>query len=135
MEIIITVGILFILLASGFFISSGFYRSYALTSERDSFVSILRKARFSAMNNVLESPHGVFVNDSSYVIFAGQSYASRDVQFDEIISRFVFINVSGLTEVVFWPLSANSSSSGIVTLSDGARETIIEINEEGRIGW
>lgn len=135
LEVIVTVVILAVVASIGLFVGADFYKSYVLASERDSLVSILRKARAGAMNNFLELPQGVFIDQDKFTIFKGLSYAGRNSQYDEIIFRFRAVDISGPAEVVFQPIRGTSGVSGTITLSDGVKNVAIEINDEGRISW
>jgi len=134
-EILIAIGILTIILSFGYLISFDFYKNYALQSEKDLLVSILRKARSQALNNVGAAPHGVYIDNASYTIFYGNSYVSRDSQYDENIKKAPGINLSGLNEIVFAPLTATSTASGTIVLNNGTGSFSIDVNYEGRINW
>jgi prepilin-type N-terminal cleavage/methylation domain-containing protein len=134
-EILIAIGILTIILSFGYLIGFDFYKNYALQSEKDLLVSILRKARSQALNNVGAKPHGVYIDNSSYTIFYGNSYVSRDSQYDENIKKAPGINLSGLNEIVFAPLTATSTASGTIVLNNGTGSFSIDVNYEGRINW
>jgi prepilin-type N-terminal cleavage/methylation domain-containing protein len=134
-EILIAMAILALILGLGYFAGFDFYKNYALDSEKDLLMSILRKARSQAINNVGAAAHGVSVNGSWYTIFYGNSYASRNAQYDENIRKAPGITLSGLNEVVFAPLTATSTASGTITLNNGKKSFFIDINYEGRISW
>ena len=134
-EIIVTIGILAVILSLGYFVGFDFYKNYALHSEKDLLLSVLRKARSQALNNVDAAPHGVYIGDSSYTIFYGNSYVSRDSQYDENIRKASGISASGLNEVVFASLAATSTASNTIILNNGQKSFFIDINYEGRINW
>jgi prepilin-type N-terminal cleavage/methylation domain-containing protein len=134
LEVLIVVVIFLFIISGGLFVGFDFYKGYILASERDIVLAALRKARMQAINNIYESPHGVFLG-GNYVIFAGESYALRNPQFDEVIPKSSAVNIYGLDQVVFQPLSATTSASGTIVLSDGLRNAAININSEGRINW
>lgn len=133
-EILIVTAIAVILFSMGLFISFDFYRSFLSNSERDLLVGILEKARNRAMNNIGESPHGVHITASSYILFQGSAYtvASPD---NEPITSNPAITKTGLTDVVFGQLSGDPDATGSITLQSGARTDVISINDEGTIGW
>ena len=134
-EILIAMGILAIILSLGYFIGFDFYRNYALHSEKDILLSVLRKTRSQALNNVNSTGHGVYIGNNSYTIFYGSSYVSRDSQYDENIREAPGIALSGLNEVVFAPLAATSTASSTIVLNNGQKSFFIDINYEGRINW
>lgn len=134
-EIVIVVAILAVVLGLGYFVGFDFYKNYALHSEKDILISVLRKARSQALNNVGATAHGVYIGDSSYTIFYGPSFVSRNSQYDENIRKAPGISLSGLNEVVFAPLTATSTASSTIILSNNQNSFFIDINYEGRINW
>lgn len=134
-EILIAMGILAVILSLGYFVSFDFYKNYVLYSEKDILISILRKARSQALNNVGAASHGVYIGSDSYTIFYGGSFASRNSQYDENIKKAQGITLSGLNEIVFQSLAATSTASGAVSLNNGRKTFFIDINYEGRINW
>lgn len=132
-EVIVAMAVAAVIFGLGSFVSFNFYKNYALQSEKDVLLSVLRKSRSQASNNISAVAHGVYVGDSSYTIFYGDSYVSRDAQFDEEIKKSAGISSGGLNEIVFRPLSATSSASGTISLSNGAKSVFIDVNYEGRI--
>jgi len=133
-EILIVTAILVILFGMGLFMSFDFYRSFLIHSERDLLVGVLEKARNRAMNNIGESPHGVHITSSSYILFQGTAYASANPDNEPITSNPA-ITKAGLTDIVFSQLSGDPDTTGSITLQSSARTDIININDEGAIGW
>ena len=134
-EILVAMAIIVIILGLGYFVGFDFYRNYALHSEKDILLSVLRKARSQALNNVNSITHGVYIGSDSYTIFYGNSFASRDSQYDENIRKAPGIALSGLNETVFAPLTATSTASGAIIINNGRKSFFIDINYEGRISW
>lgn len=134
-EFTIVLAILAFTAGLGLFVSLEFYRGSVLDSERDQFLSILRRARNAAINNIHNLSHGVYVASSSYIIFAGPSYVGRIASYDEIFPRAAPVSFSGPSEIVFSRLAATSSASGTIILSYVPASTTIQINYEGQISW
>lgn len=134
-EILMVAAIIVFLAGLGLFFGIDFYKNYAFYSERNILVGILEKARNQALNNIGQSNHGVYFQTSNYVIFQGNSYASRNSAYDQIIPASSLINRSGLQEIVFNQLNGESSATGDVILSGGNHTSIISINNEGGINW
>lgn len=132
-EILLVLAILAVIFGFGYLVNFDFYKSYSLRSEKDTLTSILRRVRSQALNNVGKSAHGIYIGSSSYILFYGNSYSGRDAQWDEAINQSVGVNISGLNEIIFQPLSATSSASGTIVLSNGVKSLSISINNEGRI--
>lgn len=133
-EILIVTAIVVILFGMGLFISFDFYRSFLSNSERDLLVGVLEKARNRAMNNINQSPHGVHIASSSYILFQGSVYAPASPSNEPITSNTA-ITKTGITDVVFSQLSGDPDTTGSITLQSSARTDVININDEGTIEW
>ncbi|MBI4084991.1 MAG: hypothetical protein HY432_00585 [Candidatus Liptonbacteria bacterium] len=135
-EILLVIGLITAMFALGLLFNIDLYRQKILGAERDTIVSVLKKARSEAQNNVNQSPHGVYFGlTSNYVVFQGDTYASRDAAQDELFARSSGINVSGISELTFSQLDANSSVSGTVTVANSQQSADVAINYQGRIDW
>jgi len=134
-EIVVVMGLFAVLAGFGLFLSFDFYRSYAFRAERDMVISILQKARSQALNNIRETPHGVHLQNDSYILFQGSSYAVADHAFDQVVDAAPSISRIGLSEVVFTQLSGGANASGTIDITDGLRTVSISINNAGRISW
>ncbi|HEY4498247.1 MAG TPA: prepilin-type N-terminal cleavage/methylation domain-containing protein [Candidatus Paceibacterota bacterium] len=134
-EVVITMAILAIIGGLGLFVSTDFYRGYILRTERDTLVSILQRQRSRALNNVSDSHHGVFLETDQYTVFQGNSYASRNPDYDEVINLPSSVVIGGINEVVFESLSGDSSASGDITISRDPQTFTISLNNEGRINY
>jgi prepilin-type N-terminal cleavage/methylation domain-containing protein len=112
------------------------YRSSNLSSDRDTLISSLERARNRAMTNVGESSHGVFLENDKYTIFRGASYALRDSEFDEELVSPSTVQALGTFEYAFEQLNGDAILSGTTTLRDDRGvERVITVNPEGRIDW
>jgi len=136
-EIIIALAIIVMLSTLALFLGFDFYRGYSLRSDANNIVSVLRRARNNALDNVNEAPHGVFINSSTkqLIIFQGNSYAARNPTFDGIFMLAPLVTPSGLQEVVFSQLSGDSNASGTITLATEQKSLNVSINHEGGIDW
>ena len=134
-EIVVVMGILAILGSLGLFVAIDQYRSYALSAETSTIVSLLQKARNQAINNLGQSRHGVFLDNTNYTLFEGTDYASRVQGYDEIIPKSPAVTMGGLQEIIFKQLNGESSTIGNITISNPQKTSVISINSEGRIDW
>lgn len=134
-EVIISIGLLLIISGLGLTVGFDFYKTFALDSEQAVLISVLRAARNSSINNLNQTPQGIFIGSNNYTLFQGNSYATRDQQFDQKFTIAPSLSLSGLTEVVFAQLSGNSSQSGTITLNATGNARTITINSAGGINW
>ena len=133
-ELLITLAIITFIAVIGIIVSIDSYQRYLLRSDMDKSAVLLQKARSSAINNVGESAHGIYFGDTDkFVLFKGSTYSPGDPN-NLIIDKSPAVTVSGASEVVFEPVTANTSVVTL-TVSDGARSLEIEINNEGGINW
>lgn len=134
-EILVVIAILLIITSFGLFVSLDFYKSNLVSSERDTLVAALRRARGEALVNERGLPHGLHLSPSDYVVFAGSDYASRAAQYDENIPSSAGVTVIAPGDIVFSQLAATSSASGTFVITDGVRSSTVSVNFEGRISW
>ncbi|MEE8131823.1 MAG: prepilin-type N-terminal cleavage/methylation domain-containing protein, partial [Candidatus Paceibacterota bacterium] len=135
LELLITLGISAMVLAVSWPLMTNIYLSFQITSEVDNLIAVLRKAQSLAFTNQDQSPYGVYILESQYLVFKGSSYAGRDPTFDEKFAKPSDIIISGLSEVVFTPLSGVSNATGTFDLSNGRQNLSIQINDEGTINY
>lgn len=133
MEILLTLAILGTISAVGWPVINNLYSDFQITSERDNLIGVLRKAQSLAFSNQGQSSYGVYVLENQYAVFKGSSYATRDPVFDEKFAKPSGIAVSGLSEIVFVPLSGIPNATGTFNLSNGRQNLSVQINEEGAI--
>lgn len=104
-------------------------------SETTLLAELLTRARNMSMNNVNESPHGVHLDSTDFVLFEGATYDANDPD-NVVVPRSGNIAVTAFPDVVFEQLSGAVSGAPIsTTLSDDAESRTVVINEEGRIQW
>lgn len=144
-EALVVMGILSMLGGLGLFLNLDTYRSLMFRSERDTLISAILKARSQSMNNMCigtgctdGKAHGVYVTKGKYVIFQGQSYATRDTSVDEAIyAQNDTVGFSSPSyEVVFAQLSGSVTTPLDIGFNDGAvHYSTTSINTEGRVSW
>ncbi len=134
-ELIVAIAILSVIFGYALQIGYRFYASQLLISERDSVANLLYRARSLAMNNYDQSDHGFYISGSSYTVFEGGSYASRNSALDETYARNGGIAESGPTEVVFSALTGDANASATMAFSNSIGYFNVSVNGEGRIDW
>lgn len=141
MEIIVVLAILGFVISIGLLVSLDFYKTYAYKSERNILVGVLEKARSRSMANINQSAHGVYIDTTNhnYIIFQGQTYATRNSSYDQVFPINPSINLIGVPSlpaaVVFSRLSGTTTSETL-TMSDGTGRTgTVDIGTDGQINW
>lgn len=133
LEILLVIGIISILLVFIVPVSLDFYKSQQLEIQTQSLVQTLRRAQSKAMAIELDSSFGVFISNQNYILFKGNSYLTRDAQYDETFDLPEIIEPSGLSEVVFLKFEGKPNVTGNVILTSNSDTRTININEIGRI--
>jgi prepilin-type N-terminal cleavage/methylation domain-containing protein len=133
LEILLVIGIVSILLVTTVPIGLDFFRNQQLGTQTQFLIQTLRRAQIKAMSVELDSSFGVYISNHNYTLFKGNSYLSRDNQYDEVFNLSEIINPSGVLEVVFSKFEAKPSATGNIILSSNSSTETININEMGRI--
>ncbi len=133
-EILVAIGLIGILV----FLSIPFYQSFQVESQLDSIteeiVQTLRRAQSKAMASQADSKFGVKLTSGQYTLFKGDSYATREVVYDEDFNIPDTLSISGLTEIVFDKLKGTTLNTGNITITSvNNNSKTININEVGRV--
>ncbi len=99
-----------------------------------STVQSLRRAQALAQASSGDESWGVYLQTASVTIFRGGSFATRNVNFDEVYPIGSSIVLSNLQEIVFTKFSGlpTAPSVGTITLTSVNNETRnITINDQG----
>lgn len=135
LEIILTVSI-FVLSAS---ILSPIYLSAKnrddLSTKTDILVSSLRRAQILSISGQGDSSWGVKILEDGLVIFKGDSYLTRDISQDDVVSVNKIILTEGLDEVVFTKIFGETNNIGDIKLKLRDKEITVGINKKGVIDY
>lgn len=129
-ELLVVIGIFATMASLGMWLSADTYRSRSFQTDVNTVVSVLQRARSRAMNNVNETSHGVKLNAAGYTLFQ-----TGDSSKDEVIEGNPTFLFSGPTEILFSQLSGDSSATGLLVITSGAKTATISLNNEGQISW
>lgn len=96
----------------------------------------LRQAYINSRSMNNDSAWGVRIEANNIVLFSGDSYAARDINFDEETSYSGSISVTNSNEVVFTKFTGlpDNTDSFIITDAEST-QTTIEINTNGNINY
>ena len=126
-----------LILVVGFF-SSGFYVRFidqmAVQDAKEGLIGALSEARSAALAGKYNASWGVKKNSGEIVIFRGDSYANRNLDFDQVLKVNSNVTVSGFDEEVFSP----GGGFPVKTLPDvvvslGTASESFSLNSEGAI--
>lgn len=113
----------------------GFYRSQIVDDTAKNLVDSLRQAQQYSMIQLEGRSYGIKLLplSNSYVLFQGDSYATRNTAEDEVDTYPSIISIDATsTEVVFSRLYGTSTFSGTWTISGGQTRSI-DISQGGII--
>lgn len=110
-----------------------FYKNQQLTSQSLELCQALRLAQQKSMSVELDSSYGVYLTNNNYTLFKGNSFLSRDEQYDQIFNVPEIIQLSGISEVVFAKNGGNPNVTGDVILTCDSDSKTINVNQIGRI--
>ncbi|MCH8741575.1 hypothetical protein IH779_01615 [Patescibacteria group bacterium] len=132
-ETLLVIFIISILLAFILPISLDFYKNQQLRTHTQGILQTLRRAQLKTMSVELDSKFGVYIANDNYILFKGNSFAARDIQFDEVFDLPQIITVSGLSEIVFSRLEGKPNITGDIVLHSGNESMAINVNNLGTV--
>jgi hypothetical protein len=110
------------------------YQTQVMYETADSLGASLRRAQAYAYAGRHGASFGLFISGSSYVLFEGESYASRNTDFDEQFSIPSSIEVAGMEEIVFAAASGAPSATGTIRLENNFKTSTIVVGNR-TIAW
>ncbi|MDI6820868.1 MAG: type II secretion system protein [Patescibacteria group bacterium] len=93
----------------------------------------LRRAQFLSVAISNDSNWGVFLATSTVILFNGNNYSSRNVNFDEIFNISPTVEISGVKEVVFSKFDGTPQSHGVISFALLGETKNITINSKERL--
>lgn len=141
-EIILVVMVLAILASGTFTVFSSFITNTYVDDTAQEIVHALRKANTNTIARFHDLRWGVYFNDitPSFTFFAGESFATRNTQYDAVTNlpvSVIFSQISfngGGKEVVFRKIAGDTTQYGSLKVkSTSGQEHTITINQLGQI--
>lgn len=132
-EVMLVMALTFVV---GVFVSPvgvSFYKSQLLNETSDGLVSALREAQSLSMSGKDNQAFGIYMGEGEYVVFTGDTYASRIVSEDLVFPFATSVSITGPSEVTFSKLTGEPSYEGALIVSLGDKERRIEILGSGNI--
>lgn len=132
-ELLLVIGLMLIIGVFMFPLGISFYRSQMANEAVEGIQSALRQAQTFAITGKHDSSFGVKFFADSYLLFEGESYASRNTTEDELFSIGARIEDVGPDEVVFELFSGLPSATGTIEVTSGEKSGQVEVAQTGRI--
>lgn len=129
-EIILSIALLAIISSSSLFFLNNFQLNN-LEVSAESLKSELRRASILAKSSSNNSAWGVYINNNNFVLFSGDSYNSRNINFDQNFNFENNVISSSPEEVVFSKGFGESNFIGDIVLVSNERSLSLNINSLG----
>jgi len=119
------------------------YGGYSFYTVRQLLVTTLQKARSEALANVCEGAvctdgvaHGVHISSSELVLFQGIAYDPNDAANVYLPLQNANITITGASDVVFDPLTANVALPDEIVVTDTkGRVSTTTLGAQGQLSW
>jgi prepilin-type N-terminal cleavage/methylation domain-containing protein len=143
-ELILVIAIFAIIFSSTAIVFGNMLNTHRLASKGYEIVQSLREARTDAVSQKENSKWGMYLQTSAdtnrYIVFKGDSYASRDSMFDQAVIlpesvTFSNIDISGGNEIVFGKRSGETENTGSFDLVTGEDKFSVTVNRLGLIDY
>lgn len=130
-ELILVISIVLVVGAFSSVYFSNFLNKNAVSNARDSLMGQLRKAQMYSMVGRENTGWGVALSGSNLVLFAGNTYATRNTAFDETTRINSSVSFSGFSEIDFFRLTGSPSATGTIGISNVNSSKSLNVNSEG----
>ncbi len=142
-ELLVVIGIFAILATLGLFYSMDFYRTYAASSDQNTLLSTLIKARARSVANISQHQHGVCLDltNKKYYMFQGNGPSlvySPTASVESVPGGEPAPgSCPAANQIVFDQISGNTACSPecTFTLNSFSQTKTIKINSQGAILW
>ena len=96
----------------------------------------MRRAQAFSLAGEQDSAWGVKVEQGEITVFAGDSFAARDTDFDQVTPIGDDLTVTGLNEIVYSKIYALPLSTGTTTFeASGGEQRLVSINNKGMVTY
>lgn len=106
-----------------------------LNATTDMLVHSLRRAQNMSRSVKYDQTWGVKLVGDEIVVFAGDNYIARNVDFDEVYAFSGGISFTGDDEFVFSKMSGYLVTSGTISLTNSFGSNTVSVTELGRIDY
>ncbi len=135
-ELLITVGIIAVVASFSLSFFGSWQISLGILNYKAQIIENIELARLKSMVSENNKEHGIYFNLDSFVLFQGESYVSRDDDYDRIfnLSNNLSLNTNlDNNEIIFNKYTGQPDISGTISLSDknSDRNYQIMINQFG----
>jgi prepilin-type N-terminal cleavage/methylation domain-containing protein len=134
-ELLLAVAIMFVVGAVMAPVSIDFQQRNDLDVAQTTFAQGVRRAQQMSMTGEGDSQWGVIASSGTIVIFKGNTYATRDVNFDENYVISGSIALSGQLEYDFEKTTGLPAQTGTMTFVNGIYQKQVGVNAKGIVNY
>src|SRR3989338_6563745 len=131
-ELLLVISIVFVICTFSAIFFSRFLTQNAVLNTQDQLIGQLRKAQIYAMMGRQNGNWGVNFGSNTITLFQGNSFALRNIAFDEKFSENANIS-SNFTEIVFTKTTGLHSTTGTYTIIGNDSSKQFSVNSQGII--
>jgi prepilin-type N-terminal cleavage/methylation domain-containing protein len=132
LELLVTIALISMLFGMTVPIGIDFIAKNNITVAKETVVNTLRTAQHNSINLEQSSNWGVYTQQNSLIMYMGDTYATRDTDFDLLNQLPSGIAITSGMDINFTQLSGDTSAnSNIVVSSARAKSKTVQINTEG----
>lgn len=132
-ELLLVVALLTVVGVVTFSVGSSFLAVQDSQEAVKNMHATLHLAHARALYQYNDNAHGIKIQNSTYTLFEGDSYASRDISKDEIFQFSSPIQFSGNDEIVYAKFTGIPSATGSTYIVTEHGTSTINVNEKGYI--
>lgn len=135
MELLLVFAISTILFLSAGPLGVGLFERTQMNTESTVVLHTLRHAQEKSIQGNKDALWGVRFEPSSMILFAGETYATRNVLLDQVHAFPDVIQVTGVSEIHFAHGTGKPDMAGDITITQTStqRSVIINVNAFGKI--
>lgn len=131
-ELLIVLAIVIVLGATTMPMGSSFLERNSLKNKTNELLTSLKVAQINSISGKENSKWGVTVVSNNIILFKGDSYATRDSEFDRIYTIPTSVSVTPF-EVVFERNTGNPSNTQLITITNSFDTKTLTVNEVGNV--
>lgn len=132
LELLLVMLLVGILLGASVTVSMTLFQQNNRIYDAQVITGALRHSRLKAVAGEADSNWGIYLTTDFTTVFSGNTYATRDTQYDQPVPFSTASNITGDSEIVFSIYSGNTTPASIDIETEGQTITI-DVNELGII--
>jgi len=134
-ELLLVIGIITIIGAVFLPVSVDYQQRNDLDVSQTTFAQSIRRAQQLSISGEGDSQWGVTMTTGNITIYKGNSYSTRDTNYDEIYGISTAITNSGQNEYNFTKTTGSTITTGTITMVNGNYQKTVSVNAKGIVNY